>query len=78
MRGEAKIINSVQDAKNIRLTYEDAVIAATIVVRYDDAQYPDDYDVTLKEGDEGYIEPIFRFEEEIDNSVLTRFGFGER
>ncbi|EGS66985.1 hypothetical protein ACPF4W_003213 [Vibrio cholerae] len=75
MRGNAKIINSDRDAKSVGLTYEQAVAAATITVRYDDAQYPDNYDKSLKEGDEGYVEPIWRFEEEIDNSVLERFGF---
>ncbi|EKF9739680.1 hypothetical protein [Vibrio cholerae] len=75
MRGTARIINSAQDAKSVELTYEQAVAAATITVRYDDAQYPDNYDKSLKEGDEGYVEPIWRFENEIDNSVLKRFGF---
>lgn len=75
MRGTAKIINSAQDAKSIGLTYEQAVAAATITVRYDDAKYPDNYDKSWKEGDDGYIEPIWRFEDEIDNSVLERFGF---
>ncbi|MDV2306389.1 hypothetical protein Q5N30_07415 [Vibrio cholerae] len=74
MRGTAKIINSAQDAKNVGLTYEQAVAAATIVVRYDDAKYPDNYDPSLKEGDAGYVEPIWRFENEIDHSVLERFG----
>ena len=36
--------------------------------------YPEDYDRSLKEGDSGYIEPIDRFESEIDQSVLDRFG----
>ena len=75
MRGTSKIINSAQDAKSVELTYEQAVAAATITVRYDDAQYPDNYDTSLKEGDEGYVEPIWRFEDEIENSVLERFGF---
>ncbi|NGZ66487.1 hypothetical protein G6Z92_05735 [Vibrio aestuarianus subsp. cardii] len=75
MRGNAKIINSMRDAQSIRLTYDQAVSAATIVVRYDDAEYPDDYDSALKDGDDGYVEPIWRFEEEINQAVLDRFGF---
>lgn len=74
MRGTSKIINSAQDAKSVGLTYEQAVAAATITVRYDDAQYPDNYDTSLKEGDDGYIEPIWRFEEEINQAVLDRFS----
>ncbi|EOW9271466.1 hypothetical protein ACOKSH_12975 [Vibrio cholerae] len=75
MRGNAKIINSERDAQHVGLTYEQVIAMATIVVRYDDAQYPPDYDSSLQDGDEGYVEPIWRFEEEIDNSVLKRFGF---
>lgn len=75
MRGTAKIINSAKDAKSVGLTYEQAVAVATIRVRYDDAQYPSNYDSSLKEDEEGYVSPIWRFEDEIDNSVLERFGF---
>lgn len=75
MRGTSKIINSAQDAKSVGLTYEQAVAAATITVRYDDAQYPDNYDTSLKEGDEGYIEPVYEYVQQVDQSVLKRFGF---
>ncbi|MEB5538585.1 hypothetical protein [Vibrio cholerae] len=75
MRGNAKIINSDRDAKSVGLAYEQAVAAATITVRYDKAQYPDDYDTSLKEGDEGYIDPIYEYVQQVDQSVLKRFGF---
>lgn len=75
MRGTSKIINSAQDAKSVGLTYEQAVAAATITVRYDDAQYPDNYDTSLKEGDEGYIDPVYEYVQQVDQSVLKRFGF---
>ncbi len=74
MRGKAKIVNSQDDAKVANLTDEMIISMATISVRYDDAVYPDDYDYLLKEGDEGYITPIYRTETEVDQSVLNRFG----
>ncbi|EOE2081931.1 hypothetical protein ACKBF6_001662 [Vibrio cholerae] len=75
MRGQLKIINSAQDAQQAGITREQAIAAATITVRYDDAKYPDNYNPSLKEGDAEYVAPIWRFEEEIDSSVLERFGF---
>lgn len=74
MRGTVKIINSASDATNANLTRDKIIEMATISVRYDDAKYPGDYDKTLKVGEEGYIEPIDRFEEEIDQAVLDRFS----
>tara|TARA_R110002012_G_scaffold65111_3_gene170808 strand:+ start:436 stop:687 length:252 start_codon:yes stop_codon:yes gene_type:complete len=74
MRGKAKIVNSKDDAKAANLTDDRIIEMATISVRYDDAVYPEGYDRTLKEGDVGYIEPMERFEDEIDQSVLDRFG----
>ena len=74
MRGKAKIVNSPDDARVANLTDEMIIEMATISVRYDDAVYPEDYDKSLKEGDSGYIEPIDRFENEIDQSVLAWFG----
>lgn len=74
MRGNVTIINSQDDAKTAGYTDEQITAMATILVRYDDAEYPEDYDKSLKDGDDGYIEPIWRFEEEIDQAVLERFG----
>ena len=74
MRGKAKIVNSKDDAKAANLTDDRIIEMATISVRYDDAVYPEGYDRTLKDGDVGYIEPMERFEDEIDQSVLDRFG----
>lgn len=74
MQRKPKIINSATDFQKSGLSYEQIIEMATITVRYDDAQYPDDYDQSLKEGDDGYIEPILRFEEEIDQALLDRFG----
>lgn len=75
MRGNATIVNSKDDAESAGFTTEQIIEMATIVVRHDDAVYPDNYDTNLKESDDGYIEPIWRFEEEINQAVLERFGF---
>ncbi|MBY8157911.1 hypothetical protein KW508_07855 [Vibrio fluvialis] len=74
MRGNATIINSKDDAQKAGFTTEQIIDMATIVVRHDDAVYPESYNSNLKESDEGYIEPIWRFEEEISQAVLERFG----
>ena len=74
MRGKAKILNSQDDARVANLTNEMIIEMATISVRYDDAVYPEDYDQSLKKGDDGYIEPVYRNQIEVDQSVLDRFG----
>ncbi|ELM6621476.1 hypothetical protein Q2Y23_002438 [Vibrio fluvialis] len=74
MRGNATIINSKDDAQKAGFTTEQIIDMATIAVRHDDAVYPESYNSNLKESDEGYIEPIWRFEEEISQAVLERFG----
>lgn len=56
------------------MTREQIIAAATIVVRHDAAAYSEDYDTTLKEGDPGYIEPDYQYEEVIDPVALERFG----
>ncbi|EGR4295570.1 hypothetical protein DDN98_17425 [Vibrio cholerae] len=75
MRGQLKIINSAADAKQAGITREQALEIATITVRHDRAVYLEDYDVSLKEGDEGYIEPVYEYVQQVDQSVLKRFGF---
>ena len=74
MRGNTNIINSKDDASVANLDKDKIIEMATISVRHDDAKYPDDYDKSLKQGDDGYIEPDYRFENEIDQAILSRFG----
>ncbi|HGS4493606.1 TPA: hypothetical protein ACMDNH_001861 [Vibrio cholerae] len=75
MRGQLKIINTAADAQQAGITSEKALEIATITVRNDRTVYPDDYDTSLKEGDEGYIEPVYEYVQQVDQSVLNRFGF---
>ncbi|GIA27447.1 hypothetical protein FXE96_09740 [Vibrio cholerae] len=77
MRGELKIINSAADAKQAGITREKALKIATVTVRHDRAVYPDDYDTSLKDGDDGYIEPVYEYVQQVDQSVLKRFGFNQ-
>ncbi|QUX97573.1 hypothetical protein C0J08_20155 [Marinomonas sp. CT5] len=74
MRGNVNIVNTADDLESSTITREQVIAAATIKVRTDAAVYPDDYDTTLKEGDEGYIEPDYQYDEKIDQAVLDRFG----
>ncbi|MBJ7536943.1 hypothetical protein [Marinomonas transparens] len=74
MRGKVKIINTNIDLEASQMTREQIIAAATIMVRYDDAEYPEGYEKNLKEGEDGYIEPVYRFEQEIDLGALDRFG----
>lgn len=75
MRGQLKIINSAADARQAGITREQALGIATITVRHDRTVYPDGYDNSLKEGDDGYIEPVWEEEIVIDQAVMSRFGF---
>lgn len=74
MRGNANILNTAADLETSQMTREQVIAAATITVRKDVAVYPDGYDENLKEGDDGFIEPIYQQEERIDQAVLDRFG----
>ena len=56
------------------MTREQIINMATITVRRDAAVYPENYDKDLKEGDDGYIEPDYVYEEMIDQAALDRFG----
>ncbi|QUX96619.1 hypothetical protein C0J08_14960 [Marinomonas sp. CT5] len=74
MRGAVKIVNTPADMAVSQMTREQIVAMATITVRTDKVVYPDGYDQALKEGDDGYIEPDYQYEEVIDQSALDRFG----
>ncbi|BCK29996.1 hypothetical protein [Vibrio cholerae] len=75
MRGKLSIINSAQDAQQAGIARDQALTFATITVRHDRAVYPDGYDTSLKDGDQGYIEPLWEEKTVIDQAVMKRFGF---
>jgi len=45
-------------------------------VTFDDAEYPEGYDDTLKEGDDGYIAPVLR--QEWNAGAAAAWGFNTR
>ena len=45
-------------------------------VTFDDAEYPEGYDMTLKEGDEGYVTPVLR--QVWNASAAATWGFNTR
>jgi len=45
-------------------------------VVFDDAEYPEGYDRTLQEGDEGYIAPVLR--QEWNAGAAAAWGFASR
>lgn len=45
-------------------------------VVFDDAEYPEGYDRTLQEGDEGYIAPVLR--QEWNAGAAAGWGFSSR
>ena len=45
-------------------------------ITFDDAEYPEDYDRTLEEGDEGYVTPILR--QEWNAGAAAYWGFASR
>lgn len=45
-------------------------------ITFDDAEYPEGYDNTLKEGDDGYIAPVLR--QEWNAGAAAAWGFNTR
>ena len=45
-------------------------------ITFDDAEYPEGYDNSLKEGDEGYVAPVLR--QEWNAGAATAWGFNSR
>lgn len=74
MRGNINIVNTPADLAVSQMTREQIIAMATITVRTDKAAYPDGYDSTLVAGEEGFIEPDYQYDEQIDQAALDRFG----
>lgn len=45
-------------------------------ITFDDAEYPEGYDQSLQEGDEGYVEPVIR--KEWNAGAAATWGFASR
>lgn len=73
------LINTVSDLQTAEPSAErDAFLRAMLndFVVFDDAEYPEDYDQTLKPSDEGYIEPVIR--KEWNAGAAASWGFMSR
>lgn len=73
------LINTIEDLQQadqsperkafLQAMYNDYVV-------FDDAEYPEDYDRTLVEGDDGYIAPVLR--KEWNAGAAAAWGFTSR
>lgn len=67
-------INTAKDAIVSGVSADYILKMATKRVTYDDARYPRNYNVKLKPGESGYVVPLLRYEYEIDQNILKKFG----
>jgi hypothetical protein len=73
------LINTVSDLQTAEPSAErDAFLRAMLndFVTFDDAVYPEDYDSSLKPGDDGYVEPVIR--KEWNAGAAASWGFTSR
>lgn len=80
MRGKVTFTNVKTRADYELLGDEDKLefrklLKGTILKQRDVSVYPDGYDFTLKDVDDGYIAPVF--ESYNDTTTISRFGFTE-
>lgn len=73
------LINTPADLQSAAGTPEGQAFLQALLddfTTFDDAEYPEGYDRTLQEGDEGYIEPVIR--KEWNAGAAAGWGFSSR
>lgn len=73
------IINTVDDLVNAKPSAERTAFLNGLLddfVAFDDAVYPDGYDLTMQPGDTGYVEPVIR--KEWNAGAAAAWGFTNR
>lgn len=73
------IINTASDLNAAPDTAQKRAFLQSLLNNYiifDDAEYPEDYDRNLRQGDEGYIEPVIR--QEWNSGDAASWGFSNR
>lgn len=73
------IFNTAADLESAPNTPEKQAFLQALLNDYttfDDAEYPEGYDITLKEGDEGYVAPVLR--QEWNVGAAAQWGFVSR
>lgn len=73
------LINTIEDLQAATNSQEQSAFLTGLLndyVTFDDAVYPEGYDRTLQEGDEGYVAPVIR--REWNAGAAASWGFSSR
>jgi hypothetical protein len=73
---QMSIINTIADLQNAEPSAERTAFLQSLLndyITFDDAEYPEGYDYTLQQGDDGYVAPILR--QEWNASAAAYWGF---
>lgn len=73
------LINTATDLQGTPSSPEHTAFLVNLLndyITFDDAKYPEEYDRTIKEGDEGYVTPVLR--QEWNAGAAAAWGFGSR
>jgi hypothetical protein len=73
------IINTPADLQSAAPSPERTAFLTALLndyITFDDAEYPEGYDQSLQEGDEGYVEPVIR--KEWNAGAAAAWGFASR
>ena len=73
------LINTATDLQTAEPSAERTAFLQNLLndyVIFDDAEYPDDYDRELQEGDDGYVTPVIR--REWNAGAAAAWGFASR
>jgi hypothetical protein len=73
------IINTPADLQSAASSPERTAFLTALLndyITFDDAEYPESYDQSLQEGDEGYVAPVIR--KEWNAGAAASWGFASR
>ena len=73
------LINTATDLQGTQSSPEHTAFLEALLndyVIFDDAEYPEEYDRTLSNGDDGYVEPVIR--SEWNAGAAAAWGFATR
>jgi len=73
------LINTATDLQGAPSSPEHTAFLVNLLndyISFDDAEYPEGYDRTLVEGDDGYVEPVIR--NEWNAGAAAAWGFDSR
>ena len=73
------LINTATDLQGAPSSPEHTAFLVNLLndyITFDDAEYPEDYDCTIDEGDDGYVTPVLR--QEWNAGAAAAWGFTSR